>query len=275
MAPGRRPIVGGNWKMNTTLAGATELARGVAAGCRDLAGACDVIVYPPFPYLEAVGQALRGSGVLLGAQDCFYEARGAYTGEVSPAMLADVGVRWVLAGHSERRHLIGETDEVVGRKVGAALEAGLSVVLCVGETEPERLEHLTEQVVLRQVQAGLAGVPAAALDRVSIAYEPFWAIGTGRVARPGDCQAVHELIRRWLGRGYHDRLAAGVRIQYGGSLKAGNAAEIFAQGDVDGGLVGGASLQGDEFVSIVRVAVEAARAPQPSGSGPGRGKERA
>jgi triosephosphate isomerase len=228
--------------MNTDLASAVELAEDVAAGCEALARECDIVLYPPFPYLQAVGRALGNRGLYLGAQDVYCETSGAYTGEVSPAMLVDLGVSYVLAGHSERRHIIGEDDELVSRKVRTSLAAELNVVLCVGETLGQREAQRTEAVVLEQLARGLEAVPARRLRQVVIAYEPVWAIGTGRTARAEDAQVVHALIRRALAEAYDDRLAGAVRIQYGGSLKARLAPEIFARPDVDGGLVGGASL---------------------------------
>lgn len=252
----RMPIVGGNWKMNTDLAAAVELADDVVAGCdRDgLIKASDVAVFPPFPYLQAVGKTLAHSGVLLGAQDLYHEANGAFTGEVSAEMLVDLHVSVALAGHSERRHVIGEEDDLVNLKMIAGLDAGLWMILCVGETLDEREMGTTEAVVLSQLQAGLADVPIEQMRQVVIAYEPVWAIGTGRNATPGDAQAVHASIRRELGRLYDGEVAAATRIQYGGSVKPANAAELAAQPDIDGFLVGGASLKADDFVAIVKAA---------------------
>ena len=249
----RMPIVGGNWKMNTDLASAVELADDVVAGCdRDqLIRACDVAVFPPFPYLQAVGKTLGHSGALLGAQDVYHEANGAYTGEVSAEMLVDLNVGVVLCGHSERRHVIGEDDELVNLKTVAALDASLWVILCIGETLEQRESGDTEDVVLGQLRAGLDQVPSEQMRQVVIAYEPVWAIGTGRNATPADAQAVHAAIRRELSRLYDDGVASGTRIQYGGSVKPSNAAELFAQPDVDGFLVGGASLKADDFLTIV------------------------
>jgi triosephosphate isomerase len=249
--------VGGNWKMNTDLASAVELAEGVVAGCADLVQHCDIAVFPPFPYLQAVGKALGHHSILLGAQDVFYEDNGAFTGEVSAEMLVDLNVGVVLAGHSERRHVIGEDDETVNLKARAALDAGLWVILCVGETIEQREAGKTNQVNLGQLRAGLDGVPIEQMRQVTIAYEPVWAIGTGRNAQPADAQAVHNLLRTELAELYDKSVADSVRIQYGGSVKANNALELFSQPDIDGGLIGGASLKVDEFTAIVRAAVSA------------------
>jgi triosephosphate isomerase len=245
--------------MNTDLAGAVELADDVVAGCdrEQLIRACDVIVLPPFPYLQSVGKTLGHSGVLLGAQDVYHESNGAYTGEVSAEMLIDLHVSVVLTGHSERRHVIGEDDELVNLKTIAALDASLWVILCIGETLDQREAGDTEAVVLGQLRAGLADVPAEQMRQVVIAYEPVWAIGTGRNATPGDAQAVHAGIRRELAGLYDDGVASSTRIQYGGSVKPGNAAELFAQPDVDGFLVGGASLKAEDFLRIVKAATGA------------------
>jgi triosephosphate isomerase len=254
----RRPSIGGNWKMNTDRAGATRLARDVAAGVSGLAGV-DVSVFPPFPFLLAVSDVLGAAipAVRLGAQDFYAKPDGAFTGEVSLAMLKDCGVRIVLAGHSERRHVIGESDELVNAKTVAALAAGFECILCIGETLDQRQEGRTDEVNARQLRSDLAGVPAASLPRLTIAYEPVWAIGTGKTATPADAQDAHAKIRRVLADLYSPALAAATRIQYGGSVKAASAAELFAQPDIDGGLIGGASLNAPEFVEIVRAASRA------------------
>jgi triosephosphate isomerase len=256
----RKPIIGGNWKMNTVRATAVELAAAVAKG---VSGAdVDVAVFPPFVYLDAVAQALRDgkSRVLLGAQDVYFEPTGAFTGEVSAMQLRDIGVSIVLVGHSERRHVIGEGDEVVSRKLRAALAAGLQVVLCIGETLEQRERAETNAVNERQLRAALDGLDPKDAERLVIAYEPVWAIGTGRNASPADAQAAHAHIRRVLGEVCGVEGASGMRIQYGGSLKAENAPELFAQPDVDGGLVGGASLKAPEFVAICDAAKARSRA---------------
>ncbi|MBK7403538.1 MAG: triose-phosphate isomerase [Phycisphaerales bacterium] len=251
----RKPYVGGNWKMNTGRESGPALAREVASGAAQHRG-CEVAVFPPFPFLLAVGEALgaRDSGVKLGAQDCYFQPSGAFTGEVSIGMLQDCGVAVVLTGHSERRHVLGETDAIVNAKTKAVLAAGLECVLCIGELLEEREAGKTDDVNERQLRAGLAGVPSEQMARLTIAYEPVWAIGTGRVATAVDAQDVHRKIRVLLGSLYAPAVAGATRILYGGSLKASNASELLAQPDIDGGLVGGASLQAAEFLPIIAAA---------------------
>ncbi|MCH8165355.1 MAG: triose-phosphate isomerase [Planctomycetes bacterium] len=253
----RRPFVGGNWKMNTDLASAVELADEIAASCGQFVEHCDIAVYPPFPYLQAVGRTLGHHGVQLGAQDLYPQPDGPYTGEVSTDMLLDLNVQVVLAGHSERRHVIGEDDELVNAKVRRALEAGLNVVVCIGETHEQRQAGQTDQVNINQLMSGLREVGIDQLRQVTIAYEPVWAIGTGKVAGPGDAEAVHRLVRRNIADLYDEDAARSIRIQYGGSVNAENAADLFARGEIDGALVGGASLDAEQFMAIVRAAVEA------------------
>jgi triosephosphate isomerase len=256
----RKPFVGGNWKMNTDAAAAVALASAVSDGvARDqLASKCEVAVFPPFVYLLPVRDALRArnSAVMLGAQDVYHEASGAYTGEISVAMLKDCGVQVVLTGHSERRHVLGESDDLVNRKTKAVLDGGLSCILCVGEKLAEREAGQTDAVNERQVRAGLAGVDRQYLrsGRLTIAYEPVWAIGTGKNATSADAQDAHLKIRRLLTSLYGPEEAAAVRIQYGGSCKASNAHELMPQPDIDGGLIGGASLKAEEFLPIVKAA---------------------
>jgi len=255
----RKPIIGGNWKMNTNLATGATLAGEVATGCRDLIDACDVAVFPPFPYLQAVGLALGQQGLILGAQDVYHESDGAFTGEVSTTMLLDLNVQMVLAGHSERRHVLGEDDELVNAKARAGLAAGLTVILCIGETLEQREGGQTEEVNVRQLRGGLAGVSAEEMRGVVIAYEPVWAIGTGRTATPEDAETAHRAIRGALGELYDGAVAEATRIQYGGSVKPENASALFAEEDIDGFLVGGASLKADAFVAIVKAAAIPAR----------------
>lgn len=252
----RIPIVGGNWKMNTNRASAVALARGVASAVGSVGG-IEVVLLPPFPYLLEVGKAVEGSRVALGAQDVFCEPDGAFTGEVSANMLRDCGCAWTLVGHSERRHVIGEGDDLVNRKVLAALGAGLNVILCVGETRGQREAGQTDAVNQRQLTSGLHGVTREQMRRVVIAYEPVWAIGTGLTATPEDAQAAHAAIRATLGRLFDSATAGGVRIQYGGSMKPGNAAGLMKMPDIDGGLIGGASLNADDFGAIVQAAAHA------------------
>lgn len=246
----RKLFIAGNWKMNTSASEAVALAGALVAEVGSL-DAVDLAVAPPLVYLAVVGEALKGSKIALGAQNMFYEDDGAYTGETSSAMLKDVGCRYVILGHSERRHVIGETDELVNRKVLKALSDGLEPILCVGELLEQRQADRTEDVVRRQVKIGLEGVSKSDAARVTIAYEPVWAIGTGVTATPDQAQQVHEMIRGLLGELYGADEADAMRIQYGGSVKPGNAAELLALPDVDGALVGGASLEAPDFVGIV------------------------
>lgn len=249
--PMRRKLVAGNWKMNGSLSVNSELLGAVVAGLGDVS--CEVLVCPPFPYLAQVQAMISGSGVGLGAQTMSEHPSGAFTGEIGAEMLRDFGCRYVLLGHSERRSLFGESDAVVAAKLAAALAAGLVPVLCVGETLSEREEGQTEAVVSRQLQAVLDHVGIAAMSSVVVAYEPVWAIGTGRTASPEHAQAVHAHIRGFLA-GHSEAVAGGVRILYGGSVKPQNAAELFGQRDIDGGLIGGASLVAEDFLAICRAA---------------------
>jgi triosephosphate isomerase len=248
----RTPFVCGNWKMFTTAATARELAAAVAHGVTD--DRVRVAVCPPFPYLSAVAEAVKGSRVGLGAQNLYPAKEGAFTGEVSPAMLVDAGCHIVIVGHSERRHVLGESDDFINRKVLAGLDAGLTVILGVGETLEERQRNRTEAILDRQLTAGVADLPATALDRLVIAYEPVWAIGTGHNATPQQAQDAHAFLRRRYGELTAASAAERLVIQYGGSVKPENAAELMAQSDVDGALVGGASLKPDLFLAIVRAA---------------------
>jgi len=249
----RKKIVAGNWKMNLDRAKAKELAAAVAAR-RGEAAAVELVLCPPALYVETVGSALAGvkSNVGLGAQNMHDKASGAFTGEVAPPMLVDLGCRYVILGHSERRTLFGETDAAVNVKTKAALAAGLVPIVCVGETLEEREAGKTAAVVTGQVQGSLAGLSAAELEKVVVAYEPVWAIGTGKVATPEQAQEVHALIRRLLAGLSSPEVAARVRIQYGGSVKPDNAADLARQPDIDGALVGGASLKADDFLGIAK-----------------------
>ena len=246
----RKLFIAGNWKMNTSAAEPVALAEGLAAAVGSVE-AVDLAVCPPAVYLSAVGKALAGSSIQLGAQNMFYENNGAFTGEISAAMLLDVGCRFVILGHSERRHVIGESDELINRKVVKALAEGLEPILCVGELLEQRQAAETLDVVARQVRVGLEGVSNADAARVTLAYEPVWAIGTGHTATPDQAQEVHAMIRRLLAETYDQELAAGLRIQYGGSVKPGNAADLLGRQDVDGALVGGASLTVETFAGII------------------------
>ena len=255
----RQPLIGGNWKMNLSPAEAGELGSAVIDGLgQDLLAKCGVCLFPPFPYLGAVSHLAAGKGVWVGGQDVSAHQNGAFTGQTSASMLVEVGCRSTLVGHSERRHGLGESDRVLNAKVLAAMGAGLEVMLCVGETLEERESGHSEDVVLQQLQEGLEGVSNDDLGKLTIAYEPVWAIGTGRNATPEDAQTMHQSIRADLGNRYDVGSANGIRILYGGSVKPDNAETIFAQPDVDGGLIGGASLQPEDFLDIVRAAVSTA-----------------
>jgi triosephosphate isomerase len=248
----RTRCVAGNWKMHGSLSANQRLLEAVRAGVEGLAGVeCAVCV--PFPYLAQAEAVLRGSKVALGAQTVSEHDAGAYTGEVSGSMLRDVGCRYVIVGHSERRALYGERDAQVAAKFVAAQRAGLKPILCVGETLDEREQGVTAEVVGRQLDAVLDAAGVAAFADAVLAYEPVWAIGTGRTASPQQAQAVHEEIRARVA-GRDAAVGAGLAILYGGSVKAGNAAELFAMPDVDGGLIGGASLVAEDFLAIARAA---------------------
>lgn len=246
----RTPIVAGNWKMHLDRARAVALADGVRGVG---GGGPEVLVCPPLVYLTTVAERLAGSPVGLGAQNVHWEDSGAHTGETSAAMLADVGCRYCCVGHSERRQA-GETDEQVNAKLRALLTAGLTPILCVGETLAQREAGQAEAVVEQQVEAGLKLVSAAEAARVVVAYEPVWAIGTGVTATPEQAQAMHAHLRGALARRYDQALADGVRLLYGGSVKPANASGLFGQPDIDGGLVGGASLDASAFGEIVAAA---------------------
>jgi triosephosphate isomerase (TIM) len=250
----RTKFVCGNWKMHKTAAEARALVKDLRALAEGPAAEVEVAVAPPFTALAAAGEALRGSKIELAAQNVHAEPQGAFTGEVSAGMLAEAGVRHVIVGHSERRQLFGETDEGVRRKVGAVLGAGMRPIVCVGELLAEREAGRTLEVVGRQVRGALAGLPPAVVAALTVAYEPVWAIGTGKTASSAQAQEVHAAIRALL-REMAGGSADAVRIQYGGSVKPDNARELMAQPDVDGALVGGASLKAQDFVQIVKGAL--------------------
>jgi len=247
----RKPFVCGNWKMNTDRAGAAALASATARVAGEVRGV-EVGVCPPACYLETVLAAARGTPLVVGGQNMHFEASGAFTGEVAGPMLKDLGCAYVILGHSERRHIFGETDDFISRKVHAAFRAGLKPILCVGELIEERQAHQTEAVVRRHVTSGFAGLSREQAATVVIAYEPVWAIGTGLTATPEQAQEVHAFIRGLLAELHDADLAGKVRIQYGGSVKPDNTRNLMAQPDIDGALVGGASLKADGFATIIR-----------------------
>lgn len=240
--------------MNLDRAGAVALAQAVAQGVKQANGV-EIAVLPPSVYVHAVSAVLAGTPVRWGVQNVYWRPNGAYTGEISVAMAKDLGCSYVIIGHSERRHILGETDEDVNNKVRAVLAGGLSPIICVGETLEEREAGVTLAVVERQLLAALAGVSSAEANRVVIAYEPVWAIGTGRNATPEQAEEVHAELRKLLAGRYNGEMAGAIRIQYGGSVKPENARDLLGQPNIDGALVGGASLKADQFLQIVAAAV--------------------
>jgi triosephosphate isomerase len=248
----RKKIVAGNWKMNKRLAEAAELTTAIRRELGEITDV-DVVLCPPFTALRTVGEVIANSGIRLGAQNMHFEPDGAFTGEVSSSMLRDLYCHYVILGHSERRAFFGENDAIVNRKTRAAIAATLTPIVCVGETLQERDGGRTQTVVETQVRGSLAGL-GADLRKVVVAYEPVWAIGTGRTATPEQAQEVHALIRKVLVDLSDPSTGESIRIQYGGSVKASNAASLFSQPDIDGGLIGGASLEARSFVDIVKAA---------------------
>lgn len=247
----RPTIIAGNWKMNLDHVEGAALARGVRERVAASHPSCEVVLIPPFTSIPAVAAALEGSPLRCGAQDLWYEPSGAYTGEISAAMLSGLGCRYVLVGHSERRHVIGEDGTLLSRKLRAALAGGLFPIYCVGELLEEREEGNADGVVQRQLREGLAGLDPAEAGRVVIAYEPVWAIGTGRTATPGDAGAMHAVIRELVADLFGAPAAEGTVILYGGSVKPENARELLSREEIDGALVGGASLDADSFAAII------------------------
>lgn len=250
----RTPFVAGNWKLNKTPDEAEILARYVVDAVSDVTGV-DVAICPPFTALERVSSVVCCTDVGLGAQNMYWEVEGAFTGEVSAPMLLTCGCEYVILGHSERRQFFGETDDTVNRRLKAALSAGLKPIVCIGESFDERQVDVTEQVVETQTRGALNGVSADEVQGITLAYEPVWAIGTGLTATPEQAEAVHAFLREVLAQLYDGDIAQEVRIQYGGSVKPDNAAELFGQDNIDGGLIGGASLEADDFAAIVKAAI--------------------
>ena len=248
----RKVVIAGNWKMNKTPAEAKELIAAIAPLVKD--AACDVVACTPFVDLASAQEAAAGTNIQIGAENCHWEKSGAYTGEISAEMLSSMGVNIVIIGHSERRQYFGETDVTVQKRVRAALDAGLTVILCVGETLEQREQGITSELVSMQTKIALGGVSEEELKRVIIAYEPVWAIGTGKTATAQQANEVCHTIRECIASVYNQAAADGITIQYGGSMNAGNAAELLAQPDVDGGLIGGASLKPQDFATIVAAA---------------------
>jgi triosephosphate isomerase len=246
----RRWMLAGNWKMHLTIGESTALARAVVEGTPGASGG-DVIVAPVFTALASVAGVLEGSHVAMAAQNVFYEEKGAYTGEVAPAMVKDAGCVYAIIGHSERRKYFHETDGAVNARIKKALSAGLKPIVCVGETEEEREKGVTEFVIGQQVKVGLYGIES--LEHVTIAYEPVWAIGTGKNATPAQAQAVHVFIRGLLGDAYGGAAAGSVRLLYGGSVTPDNIGRLISMEDIDGALIGGASLKSESFIGIIKI----------------------
>ena len=245
----RKPIIAGNWKMNMTAGQAVELVEALIPLVRN--AKCEVVVCPPFVCINAVKDLLAGTNIKLGAQNMHWEEKGAYTGEVSPVMLRGLGVQYVIIGHSERREYFAETDAAVNKKIKSALAHDLIPIVCVGETLKQREEGITNSWVSGQVTAAFEGIDAADVEMIVIAYEPIWAIGTGRTATPEDANEVTGVIRDTIAKLYGQEIASKVRIQYGGSMNPKNATDLMAKENIDGGLIGGASLKAEDFSKVV------------------------
>ena len=255
MTMARRLIVAGNWKMNNTVSQALDLAGDIKKKAEDV-HRVDIIIAPPFTAIKPVYDILGESSIHVAGQNVFWENSGAYTGEISPVMLKEAGCKWVIVGHSERRQYFGEIDETVNRRIKAAFGVGLKVIVCVGETLEEREAGKTYRVLDAQVRGALAGLGSEDMGGVVIAYEPVWAIGTGKTATPEQAEQAHAHIREKIASVFGDVRAGETQILYGGSVKPGNAAELFGMADIDGGLIGGASLKASDFTAIIEAAVE-------------------
>ena len=249
----RTILIAANWKMEKTIGEAESFAKELTSHLDGLP-ACDLLICPPFFSVAPVAKALGGASVAIGVQDMFWEERGAYTGEISAEMIKDAGATHVLIGHSERRHVIGESNEVIARKLRAALDAGLIAVLCVGEKIEQREAGEHEAYVREQLNTALSGLEPEAMANVVTAYEPVWAIGTGKTATPEDAEAMHAFVRSWFSDQFNGDIADRMRILYGGSVKPDNAARLLSQGNIDGALIGGASLKVDSYTAIARAA---------------------
>jgi triosephosphate isomerase len=245
----RRPLIAGNWKMHLTISQAKTLAADIVAG--GIPADRDVMLAPPFTALAAVGETLKDTPVQLGSQNNCWEEKGAFTGEISPLMLKDAGCTMAIAGHSERRHIFGETDELINKRVAGALKFGLASILCIGETLEQREAEKTFSVLEKQLRQGLDNINEFAPDKLVIAYEPVWAIGTGKTASEAQAQEVHQFVRNLLADIYEKNIASNIRILYGGSVKPDNVDILMAQEDVDGALVGGAALKAESFIRII------------------------
>jgi len=247
----RRPIIAGNWKMNNNSAESVKLVsqlKEMVSGVKEV----EVVVAPPYTALGSVATAIKGSNIFLSAQNIFWEEKGAFTGEISPSMLKDIECQYAIIGHSERRQYFGETNETVNKRLKAALDASLTPIVCIGETLEEREANKTLTVIEKQVKEGFAGISSGEMEKVVIAYEPVWAIGTGKTATPEQAQEIHQFIRGMLAQVFDEGVAEGIRILYGGSVKPDNVDQLMSQKDIDGALVGGASLKADSFARIVQ-----------------------
>jgi triosephosphate isomerase len=251
----RRPVIAGNWKMNTCQQSAGELVTALAAEFSAPRDDVDVVVCPPAPYLALVAEKASGSGVQVGGQNAWHEGPGAFTGETACEMLTNIGCGWVILGHSERRHILGETDSLINQKVKKALESNLQVILCCGELLEERESNQTEAVLTAQMIGGLADISVEQMSRVVIAYEPVWAIGTGKVASDEQAETAHAFLRGWLGARFNPTVSDDTRILYGGSVNPDNAVGLLGQPNVDGALVGGASLKPELFIPIIQAGI--------------------
>jgi len=247
----RKPVIAGNWKMHNTISESLDLVRGIKDRIEDVTGV-EIVVAPVYTALAAVAAELKGSNIGVSAQNIFWEEQGAFTGEIAPNMITDAGCTYAIIGHSERRQYFNETDETVNKRVRAALSAGLTPIMCVGETLEEREANKTLTVVETQIKGGLAGLSTEDLAKIIVAYEPVWAIGTGKTATPDQAQEVHQNIRAMITGIASDTIAENMRILYGGSVKPENVDALMAQPDIDGALVGGAALKADAFVRLVK-----------------------
>ena len=250
----RKKVIAGNWKMNNDLSETQNLISKLTNGLSKEKINCDVIICPPFTSLMEASSLLKNTSIKLGAQNMFYEDNGAFTGEVSASMLKSVGCEYVILGHSERRTIFKETDDVINKKIKKSLTSGLKPIFCIGETLDEREKNITMDVINRQLTIGLNGVSEENLSNIIIAYEPVWAIGTGRNATPEQAEEVHNFIRNWIEDKYSSATAENLVIQYGGSVKPDNAKDLLSQKDIDGALVGGACLKAESFIAIIKVA---------------------
>ena len=250
----RRKVIAGNWKMNNNLPESQNLITKLISGLGNEKLNCEVIICPPFPSLREAASLVKNTVVKLGAQNMYFEDSGAFTGEVSASMLKSVGCEYVILGHSERRTLFGENDQLINKKIKKALTSGLKPIFCVGETLQEREGNVTKNVIKRQITEGLKEISANDMDRIIIAYEPVWAIGTGKTATPEQAEEVHAFIRGLISSLYSQSVAESLVIQYGGSVKPDNAKELLSQKNIDGSLVGGACLKADSFISIIKAA---------------------